>query len=554
MIPRAPRRSFRLAGLLAAWLLPAVSAFAAFGLVAAPDYYQVDTGAGLVFKVRRTDNGSNTQSAGDIMSLVWNGVEYQDQHRGSQMTSGFDYLYTGVSAVTVGATVVADRYIKITVQAGNLTHYYLARSGYPHIYMGTCFTTEPNIHGLVRYILRIPAGLLPDGPGPSDIRNTTGAIESADIFGRPDGTTRSKHYSNQRLKDWSCIGATGANVGIWIVRDNNEGGSGGPFYRCLLNQCGVNQEITYIVNYGEAQTEAFRTGILNTYTAVFTTGAAPSTPIDTAWFSSMDLAGYLAPSGRGSITGAGIDGRDPACAYTVGFANTTAQYWTAAAPANGSFTCEGMRPGAYTLTIYKNELAVYTAPVTVSAGPATKLNTLTITADPGAVTALWRIGIWDGSPAEFRNGTSITTMHPSDVRLASWNPGTFVVGSSDNASFPCYQWKAINGRQAVQFTLTAAQAAAARTVRIGLTCAYAGARPKVTVNSWNSPIPGPSVQPATRTLTVGTYRGNNTTYIFNVPASALVAGTNTLTILPVSGTTGTGYLSPGYSIDCIDFY
>ena len=550
----AARLSRRLLGLAATLLVPASAAFAAFGLTTATDYYQVDTGAGLVFKVRRTDNGSSTQSAGDIMSLAWNGVEYQNQSRGSQITSGFDYLYSGVSAVSVSAAVVNTNYIKVTVQAGNLTHYYMARSGYPHIYMGTYFTTEPDIHGLVRYILRIPSTLLPNGPVPSDIRNNTGAIESGDIFGLSNGQTRSKHYSNMRLKDWSYIGASGTNVGIWVVRDNNEGGSGGPFYRALLNQCGSDQEITYIVNYGEAQTEPYRLGILNAYTVVFNTGAAPSTSIDTSWFSSMGLSGYLAAAGRGRVTGVGINGRDTAYAYTVGFANSTAQYWTSAAASNGYFNCTGMRPGTYTMTVYKNELAVDTRSVTVTAGGTVALNSFTVAADPSAVAPIWRVGDWDGSPVEFRNGSSITTMHPSDVRLSSWAPGTFVVGTSGNTSFPCYQWKDVNGSQAIQFTLTAAQAAAARTVRIGLTCAFSGARPKITVNSWNSSNPAASSQPATRTLTVGTYRGNNVTYTFTVPSTALIAGVNTLTIVPISGTAGTAYLSPGYSIDCVDFY
>ena len=552
--PKRVGLAARLLGLAAALLIPASAAFAAFGLTTATDSYTVDTGAGLVFKVRRTDNGSSTQSAGDIMSLVWNGVEYQNQSRGSQITSGFDYLYSGVSAVSVSAAVVNTNYIKVTVQAGNLTHYYMVRSGYPHIYMGTYFTTEPDIHGLVRYILRIPSTLLPNGPVPSDIRNNTGAIESGDVFGLSNGQTRSKHYSNMRVKDWSYIGASGSGVGVWVVRDNNEGASGGPFYRCLLNQCGSDQEITYIVNYGEAQTEAYRLGILNAYTVVFTTGAAPSTSIDTSWFSGMGLSGYLAPAGRGRVTGVGINGRDTNYAYTVGFANSTAQYWTTAAASNGYFNCTGMRPGTYTMTVYKNELAVDTRSVTVTAGGTVALNSFTVASDPSAVAPIWRIGNWDGSPAEFRNGSSITTMHPSDVRLSSWAPGTFVVGTSANTSFPCYQWKDVNGSQAIQFTLTAAQAAAARTVRIGLTCAFSGARPKITVNAWNSANPAASTQPATRTLTVGTYRGNNTTYTFTVPSTALIAGTNTLAIVPISGTAGTGYLSPGYSIDCVDFY
>ena len=558
-LPHPPKKRSavlsRLTALAAVVLFPVTSAFAAFGLSTSTDFYTVDTGAGLVFKIRRNDYGSNTQSPGDIASLVWNGVEYQDQTRGSQVTSGFDYLYSGISAVSVSATTVGTDYVKVTVQAGNLTHYYMARNGYPHIYMGTYFTTEPDIHNLVRYILRLQIAKLPNGPTPSDIRNTTTTVESSDIFALANGETRSKHYSNMRLADWSYIGATGTNVGMWVVRDNNEGNSGGPFYRCLLNQgTSTNQEITYIVNYGEAQTEAYRTGILNAYTFVATTGAAPSTAIDTSWFSGMGLAGYIDPAGRGRVTGVGINGRDLNYTYTVGFANSTAEYWTGTSPSAGYYSCSGMIPGTYAMTIYKNELAVWTGSVDITAGGILQRNTTTITADPSFVTPLWRIGNWDGSPAEFRNGTAITTMHPSDPRLASWTPGTFVIGTSTNADFPCYQWKDITISQAVQFTLTSAQAAAARTIRVGLTVAYSGARPKIAVNNWNSTSPGASSQPGTRSLTIGSYRGNNVTYTFSVPASAFVAGTNTLWITPISGTSGTGYLSPGYSLDCVDLY
>jgi len=547
----------RLVRLLTIFLCLAVPAplFAAFGLSTATDSYTVDTGANLVFKVRRTDNGSSTQSAGDIMSLVYNGVEYQNTSRGSQITSGFDYLYAGVSAVTVSAAVINTDYIRITVVAGNLTHYYMARNGQPHIYMATYFTTEPDIHGLCRYIVRIPEAKLPNGPVPSDIRNNTGAIESGDIFGMADGTTRSKHYSNMRLKDWSYIGATGTNVGAWMLRSNHEGDSGGPFYRSLLNQCGGDQEITYIINYGEAQTEAFRTNILNgPYVLAFNNGAAPTAP-DTTWVANMGLTGYIGASGRGAVTGASITGRDTVQTYTVGFANTTAQYWTDAAAGNGAFTMAGMIPGTYTMKVYKKELAVYTAPVTVTAGATTALGSIAITTDPSTTAAMWRIGNWDGTPQEFLNGDKITTMHPSDVRMAAWTPGTYVVGtSSPTANMPCYQWKDVNGSQAIQFQLTAGQVVAS-TVRVGLTCAFEGARPKISVNSWTYPSnPAASSQPDTRTLTVGTYRGNNVTYTFAVPASALVVGTNTLYVFPISGSGAAGFLSAGYSVDCIDMY
>jgi len=523
-----------------------------FGLTEDSNFYTIDTGAGLVFKIRRTDNGVSTQSAGDIASMIYNGVQYQDQSRGSQVNSGFDFLYTGVSAVSVNATPLGPDFIKVTVQAGDLTHYYIARRGYPHIYMGTYFTSEPSTLGLTRYILRVPIAALPNGPVPSDIRNNTGAIESGDIFGLANGQTRSKHYSNMRLKDWSYIGATGPGVGLWVVRDNNEGNSGGPFYRSLLNQgTSTTQEITYIVNYGEAQTEAFRPGILNTYSLVFNNGSAPTTP-DTSFFASMGMTGFVGPEARGRVAGVGLQGRDTRYEYTVGFSNATAQYWAKADAATGHFDSPGMIPGTYTMKVYKNELVVDTRSVTVAAGQTVALNTINIAGDPSTAAALWRIGDWDGTPAELLNGDKVTTMHPSDVRMASWTPGDFVVGSSSAATgFPAYQWKSVNGTITIRFNLKQSQLVPL-TLRAGITVAFAGGRPKAQVNGWVSANPAASSQPSTRTLTVGTYRGNNTLYTFNIPASELVVGENVLTLTAISGSSGTTYLSPGYAWDAVD--
>jgi hypothetical protein len=66
--------------------------------------------------------------------------------------------------------------------------------------------------------------------------------------------------------------------------------------------------------------------------------------------------------------------------------------------------------------------------------------------------------------------------------------------------------------------------------------------------------PAASSQPSSRSLTVGTYRGNNALYAYAVPVSAFVAGTNTMTLAVISGSGGTGYLSPGYSYDCVEMY
>jgi rhamnogalacturonan endolyase len=533
-------------------LLAEVVSAATFGLTSDANFYTIDTGAGLVFKVRRTDNGVSTQSAGDIASMIYNGVQYQDQSRGTQINSGFDYLYTGVSAVAVNAATVGADYIKVTVQAGSLTHYYMAKRGEAKIYMGTYFTAEPDTLNLVRFIVRAPIAALPNSPQPSDLRGTTTTVESGDIFGMPNGETRSKHYSNMRLKDWKYIGATGSNVGMWIVRDNNEGNSGGPFYRSLLNQAtSTNQELTYIVNYGEAQTEAFRTGILNSYTMVFNDGSAPAA-VDTSFFSSMGLTGYIGAAGRGGVAGVGVAGRVAGKNYTVGFSNTKAQYWTDVNASTGSYSSYGMIPGTYTLTIYKNELAVETRTVTVNAGSTTALNTITISKDPSSTPALWRIGDFDGSPVEFLNGSRVTTMHPSDVRMSPWTVGDYTIGSSTPAAnFPAYQWKSVNGSIAIKFNLTSAQIAPL-TLRFGITTAFSGARPKAQVNSWISANPSPSSQPATRTLTVGTYRGNNTMYTFDIPAAELVVGQNLVTLTAISGSTGTTFLSPGYSVDAVD--
>ena len=49
-------------------------------------------------------------------------------------------------------------------------------------------------------------------------------------------------------------------------------------------------------------------------------------------------------------------------------------------------------------------------------------------------------------------------------------------------------------------------------------------------------------------------RGNNTLFSYGIPAGVLVTGTNTLTISVISGSSGTGYLGPGYSYECVELY
>ena len=132
----------------------------------------------------------------------------------------------------------------------------------------------------------------------------------------------------------------------------------------------------------------------------------------------MNLLGYVAPAARGAVFVLAIYGRTGNFAYTVGFANTTAQYWADAASNDGHTTSDGMIPPTYVMTVYKNELAVSTASVNVIAGTTHILPAVTIVADPLTNTgdprgkwhiakgdpsmtpALFRIGEWDGTPRE----------------------------------------------------------------------------------------------------------------------------------------------------------
>ncbi|QDO01545.1 rhamnogalacturonase B precursor [Streptomyces sp. RLB3-17] len=543
------RRTFVLgttAAAVSATALTPTAAAASFGYTDDGSNYVVDTGANLVFKVSKTN--------GDLTSLVHRGTEYQGYGgKNSHVESGL-----GTSTVTIaqsGSTIL------VSVAYGTLKHYYAARSGENNVYLWT--NKADTSVSATRYIVRVKAGLfLNDEPDSYTYAPTT--IESADVFAKSDGQTRSKHYSKLRVIDYDYMGWTTGSVGLWIVRSNHEKASGGPFYRSLLRHQSADGGGLYeILYYGENQTESERFGLQGPYVIAFTDGGAPSSSLyagnlTTSWADSLGISGYTAASGRGRVAGVGISGRDTAYAYTVGLANSAAQYWGSARASDGYFSIAGVLPGSYTLTVFKGELAVYSTSVTVTAGGTTTLNSIAIPSsnDPSNASAIWRIGTWDGTPSGFKNADLMTYAHPSDVRAASWT-GNVVVGSgTETSAFPCYLWKDVNSGIIVYFKLTAAQAAAAHTLRIGVTTAYANGRPQIVVNdAWTSAVPSPPTQPSTRSLTVGSYRGNNYTFTYSVPASAWLTDTgayNTLKIYVASGSGSTSFLSAGTSIDAVD--
>ncbi|MFE9439977.1 rhamnogalacturonan lyase B N-terminal domain-containing protein [Streptomyces sp. NPDC006602] len=519
---------------------------ATFGYTDDGSNYVVDTGANLVFKVSKTN--------GDLTSLVYRGTQYQGYGgKNSHIESGL-----GTSTVSIkqsGTTIL------ISVTYGTLKHYYAARSGENNVYLWT--NKADTSVSATRYILRVNAGkFLNDESDSYTYAPTT--IEASDVFAKSDGQTRSKHYTKSRVIDYNYVGWTTGSVGLYIVRSNHEKASGGPFYRSLLRHQSADGGGLYeILYYGENQTEAQRFGLQGPYVIAFTDGGAPSSSLypgtlTTSWADSLGISGYVASGGRGKVAGVGITGRNTSYAYTVGLANSAAQYWGSARSSDGYFSIGGVLPGTYTLTVFKGELAVYTGSVSVSAGGTTTLNSIAIPSsnDPSNASAIWRINDWNGTPSGFKNADLMTYAHPSDVRASSWT-GNVVIGSgTETSAFPCYLWKDVNSGIIVYFKLTAAQAAAAHTLRIGVTTAYANGRPQVVINdTWTSAVPSPPTQPSTRSLTVGSYRGNNNTFTYSVPASAWLTDTsayNTLKIYVASGSGTTSYLSAGTSIDAID--
>jgi rhamnogalacturonan endolyase len=522
-------------------LATTTSVASSFGVAAASGYLTVDSGAGLVFKVN--------QSNGDITSIRFNnGPELQSQLKASQMSSG------------IGAAVaytVSNGVAKITLTTATLVHYLVVRQGENNVYMGTYITAEPSV-GELRWVTRLNTDVLTSVPTESDVRNYLGNVESTDVFLLPDGITRSKYYNNQRALELTVRGVTGDGVGVFMAYGNRESSSGGPFHRDIQNQTGFPEtgkpggdvHVYNYMNSGHNQTEAFRMGFHGPYALMFTSGTTPAAVPDMSWMESLGLSGWVTAAQRGKVVGRGLYGFDLAHKFTVAFSNTTAQYWAVANAPSGSFTMPAMKPGTYTMTVYKDEIATYTGSVTVNSGATTTLNPLTIT-DPDKTAAVWRIGTWDGTPNEFLNGTTINVRHPSDSRNASWGPVTYAVGAPFN-TFPAAQWKtSANSPTTITFNLTADQVATHK-IRIGVTAAYNSGRPQIKVNSWTSSAPTASTQPSSRSLTIGTYRGNNATFTYDVPASAFVSGTNTLVVTVASGTAGTGYLSPGYAYDALD--
>lgn len=513
--------------------VPAVEA-KPVGITDVNNYLTINTGSGLVYTINKKN--------GDMTSCKYNGIELCGS-KPSHINSGLGSANVTYSKSPSGATVV------ITVVSGGTTHYYVSRYGENVIYMATHITEEPAI-GCLRYIFRGNSSVLKNVPVESDIRGASGIEGGPDVFSFSNGRTASKYYGNEQAKDLSIKGVTGNGVGVYMAYGSRETCIGGPFYRDIQFQSGGDTEVYNVLNHAIGATENYRMGLYGPYAYVFTNGSKPAIP-DYSWMSALNLKGWV--SSRGGVAITGIKGMDSNYTYTYGFANDQAQYWTTAAASNGFGKCLNMKPGTYTMTVYKGELAVQTSQVTVNANETTMLHTQTITNDPSSKSAIWRIGNWDGTPLEFLNGRNISIMHPQDVRNANWGPVTYTIGSNWAGQFPAAQFRGANTPSTIHFTLSSDQASKDHVFNIGITTAYNNGRPCVTINGHKLALQGASNQPKSRSLTVGTYRGNNTTYTWTIPASYLNSGNNTVSIEPISGNSDLSkFLSAAFAYDCVE--
>ncbi len=302
--------------------------------------------------------------------------------------------------------------------------------------------------------------------------------------------------------------------------------------------------MTYYMNSGHVQTEAYRTGFFGPYILSFTGSSIPSwSDFDTSFFDDLELDGYVGSSGRGVVAGSvsGTSGSHPAIVH---FYNDDYQSWTNASDSS-SFTSPELVEGSYTVALYQDELLAATTTVSVSAGATA---TASLSADNEIITAerttIFQIGEYDGTPAGLLNADNQLRMHPSDDRMADWNPTPFVVGEAEDSAFPMAIFTDVNNNFEIQFSLDEEISADTVTVRIATTLAFAGGRPQITLNDDECEAPEAPAEIDSRGVTRGAYRGNGEVYSCDFEKGSLVVGDNSVFISVISGSSGEEFLSP----------
>jgi rhamnogalacturonan endolyase len=493
----------------------------------------INSGAGLKITMVR--------ASCDIVSIQYKDQELQYNAKATHINSGLGRVTSTLQELDGEGE--DQQTIQITCEQTGLTQYYFFRANENALYMGTYHSCDLKLPEL-RFLARLSRSTVSTGVPASTLDGTVGAIEAHDIYATVDNTTRSKFYSGVPFIEDQIHGVSGPKAGVYFVMSPMayETSIGGPFYRDINNQCTTANELTFYMNSDHTRTEDYRFGFHGPYALVFTDGPAPisTEAVDFGFYQDLDLKGFVTDTGRGRIQGVISDpqnglGNDT---IVVGFKNAMAQYWTQLPPGELAYTSPLMKPGNYTITVYKKQLAVATASaeIRVAASRSRDIQDITVQFQPNP-DALWTIGEWDGTPSGFLNANKIHEMHPSDDRMAPLLPINFTIGQDDAASFPLALFRGFNDPLTIIFNLTDTQALDVHTLRIGVTLAQNNGRTTVTVNDqWSGPAMATAAV-KTRGITRGTTTGNYIVYEYTIPSSAFVTGDNKIVLGVTSGNT-----------------
>lgn len=498
-----------------------------FGFTTSSSRFVINTGSGLTVNMAR--------SSCDIVSLLYKNQELQYKAK-------YTHINSGLGSVTSSIATLDDdsKTIQVTCVKAGLTQYYFFRPNENAIYMGTYHSTSLSLPEL-RFLARLDRTTVTTGIEAATLDGTAGAIEASDVYATSANITRSKFYSGVAFKDDHIHGVRGPAAGVYFVISESgyETSSSGPFFRDINNQCTTANELTFYMNSDHTRTEDYRYGFHGPYALVFTDGPAPESTdvVDFAFFQNVNMTGFVTAEQRGEVKASIDDPNDLLKDFpvVVGFSNADAQYWVELETGKLNFTSPLMKPGSYKMVVYRKQLVVASSTVDVNVGDVTRQNaqvTYTENAD-----AIWRIGDWDGTPDGFLNADKIHTMHPSDARMAPWEPVTFSTDTDTDDKFPMAQFRSVNDPVTIVFSLTDEQAASPRKLKIGVTLAQSGARPSVRANDkWSGPILT-SGAVKTRGVTRGSITGNYMLYEYTIPVTVLVAGENKIVLGIASGNT-----------------
>ncbi|KAE8906311.1 hypothetical protein PF005_g19206 [Phytophthora fragariae] len=445
------------------------------------------------------------------------------------------HVNSGLGNVTSTIQSLNDdkKTINVNCNKTGIEQSYFFRPNENVVYMGTYHSNDLVLPEL-RFLARLNKTVMNQGILEATIEAGMTAIEATDIAQNSEGITRSKYYSAVPFIDDDVHGVNSTAAGVYLVISEHgyETSSGGPFFRDINNKLDVSNELTFYMNSDHTRIEDYRYGFHGPYALALTSGAAPNaSSLDFSFFQDQELTGFVPDTKRGEVAGTITDANDVLgnSDVVVGFSNADAQYWTKVPAGTKTFTSPKMKPGTYKAIVYmyKKQLAVGTASVNVTEGSSAS-ESIDVSYNM-SVNPIWRIGEWDGTPDGFLNADKIHKMHPSDSRMDAWGPITFAAGSDNDSKFPMAMFRGANDGMKVTFDLSDAQAGQDRKLKIGVTLSRVSAGVGIKVNDFQTES-FETLAIKTRGVTRGVTLGNYKLYEFAIPSSALVAGSNTMTL------------------------